>query len=64
MKAELKGATDIDTSMLASKTDLASCKTKVDNLYVDKLKTIPADLSNPRNVVGNDVVKKKLCIKD
>ena len=42
-KASLKGATGIDTSMLASKTDLASLKTKVDNLDV-KLKTVPPDL--------------------
>ena len=42
-KADLNGATDIDTSTLASKTDLASLKTKVDNLDVDKLKTVPID---------------------
>ena len=42
-KADLKGATGIDTSMLASKADLASLKTKVDNLTVDKLKTVPAN---------------------
>ena len=49
-KANLKGATGIDTSMLALKTDLASLKTKVD-----------ADLSKLSNVVDNDV-EKKLCI--
>ena len=49
-KANLKGATGIDTSMLASKTDLASLKTKVD-----------ANLSKLRNVVDNNV-EKKLCI--
>lgn len=57
-KAELKGATGIDTSTLASKTDLACLNTKVDYLYLDKLKTILADLSKLRNVVSNDVVKK------
>ena len=46
-KANLKGATGIDTSMLALKTDLASLKTKVD-----------ADLSKLSNVVDNDVEKK------
>ena len=40
MKADLKGAKDIDTSMLASKADLVSLKKKVGNLYVDKLKTL------------------------
>lgn len=57
-KAELKGATDIDTSTLASKTDLPCLNTKVDYLYLDKPKTILADLSKLRNVVSNDVVKK------
>ena len=58
-KASLKGETGIDTSMLASKTDLASLKTKVDNLDV-KLKTVPPDLINLINVVKNVVVKKSV----
>ena len=41
--ANLKGATGIDTSTLASKTDLACLKFKLVNLDVDKLKTVPAD---------------------
>ena len=57
-KANLKGATSIETSTLASKADLASLETKVDNLDVDNLKTVPADLGKLSNVVGNDVVKK------
>ena len=57
-KAKLKGATGIYTSRLASKTDLVSLKTKTDNLVLDKLKTAPADLSKPSNVVDNDVIKK------
>lgn len=43
--ADLKGATGIETSIEAAKTDLACLKTKVDNLGVDKLKTVPAGLS-------------------
>ena len=40
-KAELKVAKGIIyTSMLASKTDLASLKTKVDHLDVDELKIV------------------------
>lgn len=39
IKAELKWATGIYASTLASKTDLASLKTKVGNLDVGKLKT-------------------------
>ena len=57
MKGDLKGATGTDTSTLASKSDLASLKRKVDNLDVDKLKTAPANLSKLSNVVDNDVVK-------
>ena len=45
MKVNLKGARSIDTSTLASKRELDSLKTKVDNLNVDKLKTVPADQS-------------------
>ena len=56
-KADLKRATDYYTSTLASKTDLASLKTKIDDLALDKLKTVPADLSNLSNV-ENDGVKK------
>ena len=40
-KADLKGAISIGTSTFASKTDLVGLKTKVDNLDVDKLKTVP-----------------------
>ena len=47
--------------MLASKTDLGSLKTKVDNLDVGKLKTVSADLRKLSIVVDNDV--KKLYVK-
>ena len=33
-------------------------KTKVDNLDVDELSTVPVDLSKLTNVLDNDVVKK------
>ena len=56
-KAELKGATGFGISMLASKTDLAGLKIKVDNLDEDKLKTVPSDLSTLSIVVDNDVIK-------
>ena len=57
-KADLKGATGIDTSTLPSKTNLTSLKTKADNLDVDKLEIVPSDLSKLSNIVDNDVVKK------
>ena len=57
-KADLKGTTDIDTSRVISKTNLISWKTKVDNLYIVKLKTVPADLTMISNEVNNVVVEK------
>ena len=62
----VKATTGTDTSMLASKTHLASLKTEVDNLDLDKFKTMPADLSKLSNVVNDDVIKTmydKLVIK-
>ena len=41
-----------------TKTNLASLKTEVDNLDIDKLVTVPVDLSKFSDVVKNDVVKK------
>ena len=57
-KVELKNATGVDTSKLAAKSDLASLKAEVDKVGVDKLKTLPIDLSNLSNVAKNEVVKK------
>lgn len=57
-KANLKEATGIYTSTLASKADLDDFKTKIDNLDIEKLKTVTADLSKLNNVVVNDGVKK------
>ena len=45
-------------SMLASKPDFATLKTKVDNLDVDKLKTVPADSSALNNVLDNGCYQK------
>ena len=56
-KTNLKGATGVDTSNLAVKSDLVSLKSKVDKTDIDKLKTVTADLSKLNNVVDNGVVK-------
>ena len=56
-KTNLKGATGVDTSNLAVKSDLVSLKSKVDRTDIDKLKTVTADLSKLNNVVDNGVVK-------
>ena len=57
-KDDIKNITHVDTSSFALKTNLANLKTEVDKLDVDKLTTVPVDLSKLSNVVKNDVVKK------
>ena len=60
-KTDLKNIAHIDTSSFALKTNLASLKTEVDKLDIDKLAIVPVDLSKMSDVVKNDVVKK-LCV--
>ena len=57
-KTDLKNVIHVDVSSFASKTNLASLKTEVDKLDIDKLLPVPNDLAKIRNVVKNDVVKK------
>ena len=57
-KASSKRATGVDTSSMKKKSNLTSLKVEVDKIDVDKLKTVPIDLSKVSNVVNNDVVKK------
>ena len=57
-KTDLKNVTHIDTLSFALKTNLASLKTKVDKLDIDKLAPVPVDFSKLSDVVKNDVVKK------
>ena len=57
-KADIKNITHADTSSFALKTNLASLKTEVDKLDIDKLVPVPTDLSKLSNVVRNDVIKK------
>ena len=56
-KSDLKNVTHVNVSSFALKSNLASLKTEVDRIDVDKLKTVPVDLSKLSNVVNNDVVK-------
>ena len=57
-KTDLKKVTHVDVSSFASKTSLASLKTKVDKLDIDKLAPVPVDLSKLSDVVKNYVVKR------
>ena len=47
----------VDTSRFALKTNLATLKTEVDKLDIDKLVPVPVDLSKLSDLVKNDVVK-------
>ena len=57
----------IDSSNFALKTNLASLKTEVDKLDIEKLAPVPVELNKLSDVVKNNVVKKtvynKLAVK-
>ena len=57
----------LDPSSFGLKTNLASLKTEIDKLDIDKLVPAPVDLSKLSNVVKNEVLKKtvydKLVVK-
>ena len=57
-KTDIKNVSHVDTSSFALKTNLASFKTEVDKLDIDKLAPVPVDLSKLSDVVKNDVIKK------
>ena len=57
-KTDLKNVTHVYVSSFASKTNLASLKTEVDKLDIDKTTPVPNGLAKLSNIVKNDVVKK------
>ena len=57
-KTYLKNVTRVDVSSFALKSNLASLKTEVDKLDIDKLTPVLVDLSKLSDVVKNGVVKK------
>ena len=57
-KADLKTVTHVDTSRFALKTNLASIKTEVDKLNIDKLALVFVDLNKLSVVVENDIINK------
>ena len=62
-KKSLENVTHVDVSSFALKSNLASLKTEVDKLDIDKLTTFPNDLAKLSNAVKYDVVKKIVCDK-
>ena len=60
-KADIKNISHVDSfvsSSFALKTNLANLKSELDKLDIDKLVSVPTDLSKLSNAVKNDVVKK------
>ena len=57
-KTDLKNVSHVDVNSFALKSNLASLKTEVDELDIDKLVPVPVDLSKLSEVVKNYVVKK------
>ena len=57
-KSDIKNISHVDNSSFALKTNLASLKTEVDKLDIDKLAPVPVDLSKVSDVAKNGVVKK------
>ena len=58
IKSDLKKSTSVGTSKFAKKVDLVSLKSDVDELDIDKLKTVLVDLCKLSNILDNDVVRK------
>ena len=61
-EADLTNATEIDTSKLALKWNLANLKADLDKIDIKKLKTVPVDLSKLSSEVSNDIVIKLFMI--
>ena len=60
-KTDIKNISHVDTSSFALKTNLASLKTEVDKLDIEKLAPVPVDLSKLSNA-GKMVLLKRLCM--
>ena len=54
-KTDIKYILHVDTSSFALKSNLASVKTEVDKLDINKLVPVPVDLSKLSDVVKTDV---------
>ena len=57
-KTDIRNISHVDISSFALKSNLASLKTEVDKVDIDKLVHVALDLSKLNDVVKNDVVKK------
>ena len=57
-KADIRNISHVDNSRFELKSNLASLKTEVDKLDINKLTSVLADLGKPSDIVKNVVVKK------
>ena len=57
-KTDLENISHVYVSSFVLKSNLASLKTEVEKLDIDKLGPVPNDLAKLSNVVRNNVVKK------
>ena len=59
-KTDIKNISHVDTSSFALKTNLATLKTEVDKLDIDKLVPVAVDLSKISDVLKTNVVQKDI----
>ena len=57
-KTDIKNISHIDTSSFTLKSNLASLKTEVDQLDIDKLKNVPINLNNLKSKVDKVDIDK------
>ena len=53
IKSDLKNSTGVDTLKFSKKVDLASLKSNVNKLEIDKRKNVPNNLNNLKSKVDN-----------
>ena len=61
-KSDIKNISHVDASGFALKTNLANLKTEVDKLDIDKLVSVPVDLSKLSDVVKMMLLKRMYMI--
>ena len=61
-KANLKNVADVNTSKFDKKFDIASLKSNLDKLDIDRLKSVPTNWSHLKNKVGNLDVDKLVSV--
>ena len=57
-KSEVKKGSGVDVSKFSKKVDLASLKSYVGQLDIDRLEVVPVGLSKLNNLVDNGIIKR------